>query len=104
MVRRLPRALAEPPQVVEVVEQVLRRVVVVLVVHPLLRVRREKMEVVERVVRRLQVAHREVVEVVVHRQPLGQVEQAEHLAVRVQVPHREPREKPLNISEHHHHQ
>jgi len=104
VVRRLLRALAEHLQVVEVVEQVLLRVVAVLVVHPLPRVRREKMEVVEPVVRRLQVAHREVVEVVVPPQPRGQVVRAGHLAPRVQVLLREPREKPLNISVRHHHQ
>ena len=58
----------------------------------------------EQVHHRGQVAHREVVEVVVHPQPRGQVVRVVRRAPREQVLLREPREKPLNILEHHHHQ
>ena len=58
----------------------------------------------EQVHHRGQVAHREVVEVVVPPQPRGQVVQVVRRAQAEQVLLREPREKPLNILEHHHHQ
>ena len=58
----------------------------------------------ERVLHRGQVVPPQLAVVVVLRQPRGQVVQAELRAVAEQVLHREPREKQLNISEHHHHQ